>query len=87
MYKIFGENIVAVAFQSAFYLEMHQNNIFFILKKLFLISAHQIYLKTLKIYQFEAKKKNSKFFKCTFKMQKQTWFYETQLKKYVKTTS
>jgi hypothetical protein len=29
MYKIFGGNMVAAAFQSAFYLEMHQN-IFFI---------------------------------------------------------
>jgi hypothetical protein len=35
---------------------MHQNNIFFIFKKLFLISAHQNDLKTQKIYQFEAKK-------------------------------
>jgi hypothetical protein len=50
MYKMFDGSVVAIAFQSAFYLEMHQNNIFFILKKLFLISAHQIYLKTLKIY-------------------------------------
>jgi len=47
---MFGRNIVAVAFQSAFYLEMHQNNIFFIFKKLFLISAHQNDLKTQKIY-------------------------------------
>jgi len=30
MYKIFGESVVEIAFQSAFYLEMHQNNIFFI---------------------------------------------------------
>jgi hypothetical protein len=58
--------VVAIAFQSAFYLEMHQNNIFFILKKLFLISAHQIYLKTLKIYQFEAKKKKFKSFQKHF---------------------
>jgi hypothetical protein len=53
---MFGRSVVAVAFQSVFYLEMHQNNIFFILKKLFLISAHQNDLKTQKIYQFEAKK-------------------------------
>jgi hypothetical protein len=39
MYKIFGENIVAVAFQSAFYLEMHQNNIFFIFYFFFEINA------------------------------------------------
>jgi hypothetical protein len=32
--------MVAVAFQSAFHSEMYQNNIFFILKKLFLISVH-----------------------------------------------
>jgi hypothetical protein len=39
------ESVVVVTFQSAFYLEMHQNNFF---KKLFLISAHQIDLKTQK---------------------------------------
>ena len=40
MYKIFGESVVTIAFQSVFYLEMHQNKFFFIFKKLFLISAH-----------------------------------------------
>ena len=53
-----------------------------------MISAHQNDLKTQKIYQFEAKKKNTKFlnfFKSTFETLKQTEFYETQLKKYVKT--
>jgi hypothetical protein len=40
--------VVAVAFQSAFHLEMHQNDIFFIFLKLFLISAYQNDLKTLK---------------------------------------
>jgi len=53
MYKIFGvvfRNVVAVAFQSAFYIEMHQNNIFFILKKLFFISVHLNDLKTPKKY-------------------------------------
>jgi hypothetical protein len=34
------ESVVAIAFQSAFYAEMHQND-FFIFKKLFLRSAHQ----------------------------------------------
>jgi hypothetical protein len=34
------ESMVAIIFQSIFHLEMHQNNIFFIFKKLFLISAH-----------------------------------------------
>jgi len=32
--------VVAVAFQSVFHIEMHQNNLFF-KKKLFLRSAHQ----------------------------------------------
>jgi hypothetical protein len=40
--------VVAVAVQNTFRLEMHQNDIFFIFKKLFLISAHQNNLKTLK---------------------------------------
>jgi hypothetical protein len=56
MYKIFDGSVVVVVFQSAFYLEIHQNNIFFIFKKLILISAHQNNLKISKIYQFEAKK-------------------------------
>jgi len=33
--------VVAVAFQSVFYAEMHQNYIFFIFKKLFLKLTHQ----------------------------------------------
>jgi hypothetical protein len=37
-----------VAVQSAFCLEMHQNDVFFIFKKLFLKSAHQNDLKTFK---------------------------------------
>jgi hypothetical protein len=48
---MFGRSVVAVAFQSVFYLEMHQNNIFFIFKKLFLISAHQNDLKTQKTHK------------------------------------
>jgi len=39
-----------VIFQSVFYSEMHQNNIFFILKKLFLTLAQQNNLKTLTKY-------------------------------------
>jgi len=39
MYKIFGESVVAVVFQSAFYLEMHQNYFFYFLKIIFDISA------------------------------------------------
>jgi hypothetical protein len=42
--------VVAVAFQNAFHSEIHQNNIFFILKKLFLTLAHQNDLKTPKKY-------------------------------------
>jgi hypothetical protein len=45
--EVFG-SAVAVAVQSVFHLEMHQNNIFFIFKKLFLILAYQNDLKTLK---------------------------------------
>jgi hypothetical protein len=47
--KVF-RNIVAVAFQNTFHLKIHQNNIFFILKKLFLISTHQNDPKTRKQY-------------------------------------
>ena len=35
------EIMVIVVIQIAFYLKIHQNNIFFISKKLFLISTHQ----------------------------------------------
>jgi hypothetical protein len=40
------EIVAAIAVQNAFHLEIYQNNIFFIFKKLFLISAHQNDLKT-----------------------------------------
>jgi hypothetical protein len=33
MYKMFGANVIAVVFQNAFYLEMYQNNIFFLFLK------------------------------------------------------
>jgi hypothetical protein len=50
MYKKFGlvvfGSVAALTFQSVFYLEIHQNNFFIIFLKLFLISAHQINLKT-----------------------------------------
>jgi hypothetical protein len=36
---LFG-SVIAVAFQSVFHSVMHQNNIFFIFKKLFLSSAY-----------------------------------------------
>jgi hypothetical protein len=42
--------IVAVVAQSIFHLEMHQDDIFFIFKKLFLISAYQNNPKTIKKY-------------------------------------
>jgi hypothetical protein len=52
---LFG-SVVAVIFQSAFHLKMHQNNIFyFIFKKLFLISVHQNDLKKLKNINFKKK--------------------------------
>jgi hypothetical protein len=44
MYKIFGSCVVTVAFQSVFYLKMHQNN-FFYFKKLFFTSVYQNDLK------------------------------------------
>ena len=60
--------MVAVAFQSAFHLEMHQNDIFFIFLKLFLISAYQNDLKILKNINLK-QRKNKKilnFFKSVF---------------------
>jgi len=40
MFGVMFRNVIAVAFQSAFYMEMHQNNIFFyFLKIIFYISA------------------------------------------------
>jgi hypothetical protein len=43
--KFFYGSVVAVIFQSVFYLEIYQNNIFFIFKKLFMTSVHQNDLK------------------------------------------
>jgi hypothetical protein len=37
---LFG-SVVVIVFQSVFHAEIHQNDIFFIFKKLFLRSAHQ----------------------------------------------
>jgi len=59
MYKMFGGSVVAVAFQSVFYLKMHQNNIFFKKKIIFNISVSK-WSENTKIYQFEAKKKIKK---------------------------
>jgi hypothetical protein len=59
---VFGSMIVIV-----FYLEMYQNNIFFIFKKLFLILTHQNDLKTSKNINLKKKNKiNSNFFKSAF---------------------
>jgi len=41
-------------------LKIYQNNIFFILKKLFLTSAHQNNLKTLNNINLKQRKKNKK---------------------------
>jgi hypothetical protein len=61
MYKMFGESVVAVTFQSVFYLEMHQNNIYFLFfKNYFWYQRIKMIWKHKKIYQFEAKKKNKK---------------------------
>jgi hypothetical protein len=46
---MFG-SVVTIVFQNTFHLEIYQNNIFFIFKKLFLISVHQNDLKTPKNY-------------------------------------
>jgi len=44
-------SVIIVFFQSVFYLEIHQNNIFlFFKKKLFLTSEHQNNLKNIKKY-------------------------------------
>jgi len=48
---------------------------------------HQNNLKTPKNINLKQKKKFSNFFKSAFETQKQTGFYETQLKKHVKTAS
>jgi hypothetical protein len=48
--------VVAVVFQSTFRAEMHQNDVFFIFKKLFLRSAHQNNSKHTKKINFLQKK-------------------------------
>jgi len=49
VHQFLYESVVAVAFQSVFRAEMHQNDIVFILKKLILRLAHQNDLKHKKI--------------------------------------
>jgi hypothetical protein len=68
--------MVVVVFQNIFYLGCIKI-IFFIFKKLFLISAHQNDLKTPKNINLKQRKKNkinSNFFKNAFETQKQTGF-------------
>jgi len=43
-------SVIAVAFQIAFHAKMNANDVFLFFLKLFLTSAHQNDLKTLKIY-------------------------------------
>jgi hypothetical protein len=50
-----SEIVITVVVQSVFRLEMHQNEIFFIFKKLFFISAHQNDLKIKKNIYFKQK--------------------------------
>jgi hypothetical protein len=65
--KIIFRSLVVITFQSVFYLEMHQNNIFYFLKITFYI-VHQNNLKTLKNINL---KKKLIFFQNIFKIQKQ----------------
>jgi hypothetical protein len=50
LYKGLFGNVVAVAFQIAFRVEIHANDVFLFFKKSFFTSAHQNDLKTLKTY-------------------------------------
>ena len=81
MYKIFGSCVVA--FQSVFYLEMHQNNFFYFFKIIFYISASKWSENTKTILIWS--KKKLIFFKSAFEIQRQTEFYEIQLQKHIKT--
>jgi hypothetical protein len=67
---VFKIKVITVVFQTIFNLEMLQNNIFFILKKLLFTLAYQNDLKTQK--KKIKVKTNSIFIKNTFKIQKQT---------------
>jgi hypothetical protein len=68
--SLFGR-VVVVAFQSAFRVEMYQNNIFFIFLKLFLRSAHQNNTKYTKKIIFN-KKNNLNFYRIRFAPRFQT---------------
>ena len=70
--SVFG-SVVMIVFQSIFYSEMYQNNIFYFLKIIFNISALKWSKNTKKIliWSKEKNKKFLKFFKNTFEIQKQ----------------
>jgi hypothetical protein len=70
--SVFG-SVVMIVFQSIFYSEMYQNNIFYFLKIIFDISALKWSKNTKKILIW-SKEKNQKFlnfFKNAFEIQKQ----------------
>jgi hypothetical protein len=65
--------VVAVVFQSVFRAEMHQHDIYFIFKKLFLRSAHQNDLKHIiffkkkhDLHRVFKRRINHEFFKLTY---------------------
>jgi len=70
--SVFG-SVVMIVFQSIFYSEMYQNNIFYFLKIIFDISALKWSKNTKKIliWSKEKNKKILKFFKNAFEIQKQ----------------
>jgi len=70
--------VVAVAVQNVFRLEMYQNEVFLFFKKIFLTSAYQNDLKTLKKIHF----KKSKFLKTRFTPRSQTHSTRTPLNLY-----
>ena len=84
MYKMFGSCVVVVAFQSVFYLEMHQNNFCIFFKNYFWYQRIKMIWKHKKKLIWS---KINNFFKSAFETQKQTKFYETQLQKHVKIAS
>jgi hypothetical protein len=70
--SVFG-SVVMIVFQSIFYSEMYQNNIFYFLKIIFDISALKWSKNTKKIliWSKEKNQKFLKFFKNAFEIQKQ----------------
>jgi hypothetical protein len=69
--------VVVVAFQSVFYLEMHQNNFFIFFKNYFWYQRIKMILKHTKKLIWSEK---NKFFKSTFEIQKQTNFTKLSYK-------